>query len=267
VIAVEALRQLRRLRTWLAFAGMGGLPVIVAIALRLNPPSGDDIRERTLYAVGTASGLNHALAGLAFMSPFLLVVVVAMFAGESVAGEAGWGTLRYLLIRPVARARLCAAKLGVAFGLATLATLSIVVAGLASGTIAFGWHGVVSPLGSPIPPAEGVLRLLAASAYVAWGMVPIVAFGFFLSTMTDASAGAIGGAIALSITSQILDGLSAFDWLQPYLPTHYWSEWSRLFFPAPLPGSFARGIVAHGLYGIEFAGLAFAHFRRKDVLS
>jgi hypothetical protein len=43
--------------------------------------------------------------------PVFLPVAVAVLAGDSIAGEANIGTLRYLLIRPVGRTRLLVAKL------------------------------------------------------------------------------------------------------------------------------------------------------------
>ena len=40
------------------------------------------------------------------MSGFLLVIVAGTIAGDAVAGDAATGYLRYLLIRPVKRARM-----------------------------------------------------------------------------------------------------------------------------------------------------------------
>ena len=45
---------------------------------------------------------------------FLLVVAVALFCGDTVASEAGWSSLRYLLAAPVPRTRLLRQKLAVA---------------------------------------------------------------------------------------------------------------------------------------------------------
>lgn len=269
MIRVEAYRQVRRLRTWLAFAGLAALPTIVAIANRLDTGGGHrgDVAERTLYRVSTASGINHALAALAFMSPFFLVIVVSMFAGESVAGEAQWGTLRSLLVRPVSRARLLASKLFVAASLAVAATLAVVLAGLVSGTLAFGWHDFLTPFLSSIPAGDAVGRLAIATLYVAWGVSGVVAFAFFLSTVTDAPAGAIGGAIGLAIASQILDGIRSLRVLHPGLITHYWSSWTALFSPLGSTAGMVRGALLQAVYVTVFVALAFWHFRRKDILS
>lgn len=267
MIRVEAYRQLRRLRTFLAFGGLAAFPIIVAIATRAHHPRGEDLQERTLFLVSTASGLNHALAALAFMSPFFLVIVVAMFAGESVAGEANWGTLRALLLRPVARARLLRAKLVVAGLMALLATLTIAIAGLGVGTLIFGWHPVATPFLTTIPATVALGRLGIACVYVAWGTAGIVAFGFMLSTLTDSPSGAIAGAIVLAVVSQILDSLPSLESIRPGLITHYWNAWAGLFLPQVHAGDMMRGVLIQVVYAGVFCAVAFWHFGRKDILS
>src|SRR3979490_1029719 len=81
-------------------------------------------------------------AAFLFMSRFLLVVVVAIFAGDAVAGEATWGSLRYSLVRPIGRARLLAVKVTMALVFVVIATALIVLTGLIAGGLAFGWHRI-----------------------------------------------------------------------------------------------------------------------------
>ena len=138
MIRVEWVRQTRRLRTWACLAGLAAVPIIFSIAAYVDPPR--ERRELNVFTLLTASGLNLAIVALFFMSQFFLVVVVAAFAGESVSGEATWGTLRYLLVRPVSRTRLVLSKIFVAYVLAVISVMVIIAAGLAAGTIAFGWR-------------------------------------------------------------------------------------------------------------------------------
>ncbi len=282
MIAVELARQVRRRRTFLCFLLLVGLPVIAAIANRSNRPSRTtEVGTRALFDVSTASGLNHALGALAFMSAFFLVVVVSIFAGESVAGEANWGTLRYLLIRPVSRGRLLASKLVVVFALALGATIAIVVSGLASGTLAFGWGGAVTPFGPALSIGESFVRLGLATLSVTWSLAAVIAFAFLLSVITDSPGGAITGGFGLMIVSTILDGLSSLDYLHPGLPTHYWGAWSRLFLEVPagagvlfggtLPDTslkpMAQDALVQLVYAAIFVSAAAWWFRRKDILS
>ena len=131
----EWVRQMRRLRTWTCIAALAALPVVFSVSLYIDPPR--CFREVNLFA--TRSGLNAAVAALRFMSQFFLVVVVAALAGETVSGEATWGTLRYLLVRPVSRFRLILSKIFVAYVLTLLAVLAIVGTALIANDRA-GWQ-------------------------------------------------------------------------------------------------------------------------------
>ncbi len=80
------------------------------------------------------------LVGLNALLLFLIPLAVAIFAGESVAGEAGWGSLRYILARPVSRQRVLTSKAVVAGLFSVVAVAVVVAAGVLSGLVAFGWH-------------------------------------------------------------------------------------------------------------------------------
>jgi ABC-2 type transport system permease protein len=268
VIAVEFVKQLRRLRTWLTFCVLTGVPVIAAIANKLNPGRpGEDGGGPPFAVATTQSGLNHALASLGFQSVFFLVIGVSLFAGETIAGEANWGTLRYLLVRPIQRRRLLANKLLVAFLLALLATLSVTASGLLSGTVFFGWKPLQGLLLFSMPQGEALVRLIVASLYVVISLSPILTFGVMLSTMTDVPAGAVGGAFGLSVVSQILDSITGLGPARNVMPTHYSTAWINLFFPAGNSSDMTIGLVQLLAYSLVFGAVAFWWFQRKDVLS
>src|SRR6476661_8937313 len=111
MIRVELLKLLRRPRTWVTVAGLNLLPTIVAVLLavtNLGPRPGTG--PPFLSAVLT-DGTLFPLAALGIVLPLFLPVAVAVVGGDAIAGEAQAGTLRYLLVRPVARGRLLLAKL------------------------------------------------------------------------------------------------------------------------------------------------------------
>ena len=84
------------------------VPVIVVIALKANPPDSRATRDRSrpFFFLSTKTGLFLPVAALRVMSRFLLVIVVALFAGDAIASEASWGNLRAMLVRPLGRGRL-----------------------------------------------------------------------------------------------------------------------------------------------------------------
>jgi ABC-2 type transport system permease protein len=267
LIATELVKQLRRVRTWVCFAGLMAVPIIATVAQKLDHTRRPDTQD-ALFAFVKSSGLNNAFVALAFMSPFFLVIVVCSFAGESVAGEAGWGTLRYLLLRPVGRLRLLARKAIVLLLLTLLAALLIALTGLIAGTVAFGWHPLRLPPFVAMSQGKALIRLGVATGYVTLTMLSIVAFGFMLSVLTDSAGGAIGGAVAFAIVSQILDSISALKKVRYGLPTHYWDAWQRWVYLRHAPAAdMARGLTVTVIYVVLFGSLAAWRFRAKDILS
>ena len=95
-LRVELSRQLRRRRTQVLFALVVLLPVLLWVAFVLAP-DGPPAGSLRLVDLATSSGVNFAVFALFASSSFLLVVVVALFFGDTVAAEASWSSLRYLL--------------------------------------------------------------------------------------------------------------------------------------------------------------------------
>ena len=152
-VPTELVRQLRRRRTLVAFGISIALPLIVVAAVKLGPSSsgggGGGFGDGDLDLVGlaTSGAWNFALTMLFFSSGFLLTIIAAMFLGDSVASEASWSTLRYLLAAPVPRRRLLRAKVIVGLLLTAIALAILVIASWAIGALAFGTAPLSSPLG------------------------------------------------------------------------------------------------------------------------
>ncbi len=135
-LGVEAVRQLRRRRTAVMFGLLAALPWILVAAFGLGGDSDDPGGD--FFDLATASGLNFAAFTLMVSSNFLLVVTVALFCGDTVASEAGWSTLKYLLAMPVPRARLLRHKLVVGLGYSAAGIVLLAAMALLAGTIAWG---------------------------------------------------------------------------------------------------------------------------------
>ena len=270
VFRTELAKQVRRPRTYVAL-GIGViLPIIATIALKANPPRGPEGPGDLFALAPTTSGLLVAVGALRFMSRFLLVLIVAVFAGEIVAGEASWGNLRYILVRPVGRGRLLAAKLAVAALFAVLATALIVLSGTVAGVIAFGYKGInlFGPFGSGSQSASQLLgNVWLSGAFVAWNMAAVVAFGFMISTLTDTPSAGVGAAVGLYITSQILEAITALGMVRHWMPTHHLDDWETLILGRGPNAFMLRGVLLQLPYVIAFCGFAYWRFSRKDILS
>ena len=268
MIAVEIRRQAKRRRTLYSFLALLAIPVVVMTALLVNgggPPSHG--RQPELVDVASSSGLNFALFMLLATSQFLLVVVVALFAGDAVASEGQWGSLRYLLTRPISRARLLRVKLTVAALYAGVAVLLVPLASLAMGTVAFGWSAVQTPLAGALGVNTGVSRLALASGYVVATMAVVVGLAFLFSTMTDSPLTAVGGAVVLVVVSEILDQVSALGSIRTGLPTHFWIAWLDLLIDPVDASNMAKGLLQMVPWVLVPLALAFWNFSRKDILS
>jgi ABC-2 type transport system permease protein len=266
----EMSKQLRRTRTYVALGIMVALPIIMTLALKFGGGDRRGENPDALFFLARQSGLVMPAAALLFMSRLLLVVVVAIFAGDAVAGEATWGNLRYILVRPISRSRLLGAKLTMALTFVIIATGLIVITGLISGALAFGLHRVdVDFFTFSLHESVGDLfkNLGLASAYVAWSMTSVVALSFMVSTMTDSSSGATGAGVALFFTSAILDAIPQLGSLRYGFPTHYLDDWRALIVRNSGNADLIRGIVVQLPYVIVFCSIAFWWFRRKDILS
>ncbi len=269
-IWAEVRRQASRRRTQLALGFMALLPLIVLLAFEFGSDDDDDNgggQFASLVDLATSGGLNFALFSIFVSASFLLVVVVALFCGDTVASEASWGSLRYLLAIPVPRARLLGVKLIVALLYSGLALLTLTGTALLLGTLRYGWGPLGSTIAAEIPPGEGLLRLLGIVGYLAVVMLVVAGLAFLLSVMTDAALGAVGGAVLLWILSGILDQIEALGVIRNFLPTHYSQAWLGLLSTPTQTDDIVRGTISAVVYATIFWSLAFYRFTRKDITS
>lgn len=263
-VRVELARQLRRRRTRLTLGFLLVLPVLLLLSFEIGDAGG---RGRTFADMATSSGLNFAVFTLFASTGFLLVVVVALFFGDTVASEASWSSLKYLLAAPVPRVRLLRQKAIVAgvlslFGLALLTAVSLGV-----GVLWYGAGNLATITGEAVPFPTGLVSLAAATAYLAVHLTWIAGLALWLSVSTDAPLGAVGGAVVVSILSEILDQITALGSLRAYLPTHYSTAYADLLGAEADWTEVAHGAFSALAYAALFTALAIWRFHRKDITS
>jgi ABC-2 type transport system permease protein len=251
---------------------MVALPLVILAAFEIGRPSGgggggNRGQFATLANIATSGGLNFALFTLLVSASFLLVVVVALFCGDTVASEASWGSLRYLLAIPVPRARLLGSKLLVSLLYSLLAFVVLTGTALLAGTLRYGWHPLVTTVGGEIASGPALLRLLGILGYVAVSLLVVAGLAFLLSVSTDAPLGAVGGAVLLWILSSILDQITALGSLRVVLPTHYSDAWLGLLSTPIQSDEMVKGAISAIAYATIFLAWAWYRFLRKDVVS
>jgi ABC-2 type transport system permease protein len=254
VIVVELRKMFRRPRTWATIAVLNSLPILVAVLLQLTdlaPRAGEG--PPFLSAV-LRNGALYPLAALAIVLPLFLPIAVAVVAGDSIAGEAQAGTLRYLLARPVGRTRLLVAKLVAVLAFVVVTVVVVAGVGYVVGKSLFHAQpiGGTSVSGTSLTSAELSGRTLLAVGYVAVSMLGVAAFALFFSTLT---------------ASSLLFTLDAASPIAPYLPTRYWLAFVDLF-RDPIPWrDITRGLALQGIYVGVLLAAAWANFTTKDVTS
>ncbi|HEX5296124.1 MAG TPA: ABC transporter permease [Streptosporangiaceae bacterium] len=301
MIRVELAKLFRRPRTWISMVLTCALPFVVAVFItitHLAPPPGQG--SAFLSAV-LQNGELYPAAALALVLPVFLPVAVAVVAGDSIAGEAADGTLRYLLVRPVSRTRLLVAKLISVIAYVLLVVLAVTFTayatgifllgpsraaavgqapGGAGGTVPGGVSGiagqaptagqaaggaVTSLSGAPLSLLQLAERIAGAIAFITVSMLGVAAIALFLSTITDSALGSALGALAALVASEILVTLNAATVVQPYLPTRYWLAWIDFFRQPVFWRDIQRGFGIQAVYVVVFLAAAWANFSTKDI--
>ncbi|WP_256103277.1 ABC transporter permease [Streptomyces sp. ODS05-4] len=268
-LRVEAVRQLKRRRTLVMAAVLTALPfvLIAAFAIGGDPGGENGGRRINLMDTATASGANFAATCLFVSAGFLLVIPVALFCGDTVASEANWSSLRYLLAAPVPRSRLLWSKLAVALGFSAAAMVLLPLVALAAGTVAYGWDPLRLPTGGSLAMADALPRLALVTAFVFVSQLVTAGLAFWLSTRTDAPLGAVGGAVGLTIIGNVLDAVTALGSWRELLPAHWQFAWADALQPQLEWGGMAKGAAVSVAYALVLFALAFRGFARKDIVS
>lgn len=267
MIRVELSKLLRRPRTWVTIALLSGLPVIVGIFVKASGLAPRPGEGPALLSEVLNNGLLFPAAALAIILPLFLPIAVSVIGGDTVAGEAANGTLRYLLTRPVGRSRLLTAKLMTVVTFIFLAVVVVALVALAAGVVLFGIRPLSSISATELSPFETFIRTVMAILYIGWSMLGLGAIALFASTRTDSPLAASLATLAAFVGSQVLDLIEATQVIQPFLPTHYWLKFVDFYRDPILWRDVVRGIGLQAVYVGVFLGAAWANFTTKDVTS
>ncbi|MGZ0710936.1 ABC transporter permease (plasmid) [Coraliomargarita sp. W4R53] len=262
----EFLTLFRRSRTWAMLGALALIPILLAVALRVAGGT-DTGRGPAFLDQITNNGLFVGIAAMTLAIPLFLPLTIAVTAGDSIAGEASHGTLRYLLIAPAGRIRLLLVKYLVAAVFALAATLTIVIFGTLAGWMLFPIGPVTLVSGTEVSVVEGLLRLLAIAAYATISLLGLTAIGLFLSTLTTVPVGAMAATAILAVAAQIVGSIPQLSALHPFLFTDRWLDYADLLRSPIVWDSFAGNALIQASYLVLFFIAAVVRFTRRDVLS
>jgi ABC-2 type transport system permease protein len=267
LLASELSVLFRRRRTWAMLTAVALIPIFLAFAVRLSsqvlvPGEGPPFLDRV-----TQNGLFTGFTAMIVAIPLFLPLTIGVVAGDTIAGEAGQGTLRYLLVAPAGRVRLLLVKYAGAAAFAAAATVILMLTGLLIGAALFPVGPVTLLSGEVITVSESLVRSLLVAMYVWVSLLGLSAIGLFISTLTDVPVGAMAATVVVSVVAQILDVLPQLAPIQPWIFSHYWLGFADLL-RQPLDWtSFGQNAILQAGYVVVFGALAYSRFSTKDILS
>ena len=271
ILRSELFTTFRRWRTLALLGVLAAVPVLIGTAVRIQTSDGSPAGHGgggggpAFLAQVTNNGLFLVFAALAATLPVFLPMAVGVIAGDSIAGEASAGTLRYLLVAPAGRTRLLLVKYASVLAFCLVATLVVAASALAVGALLFPVGEVTTISGTRIGFGEGLLRALLVALTVAASLVGFAALGLFVSTLTNSGIAAMATTVGVLITVQILDSIPQLDGIHPYLFPHYWLSFADLLRDPYYWDEILRNLGLQALYAAVFGSAAWARFTSKDI--
>lgn len=289
LLQIELFKIFKRPRTYIAFAVITAIIILIQVALKFGGQEYMSLMMSGLnesFEVPTEEILNGYLVCFVILNLLLIHVpiLVALIAGDAVAGEANMGTLRILASKPISRTNLLLVKFLASSVYTLLLLLWVAVLALLVSIWLFGTNDlfVARELESNIISADDVLwRYLAAFGFSAIGLICVAALAFMLSVFAENSVGPIVATVSVIIIFTILTQLQIpfyDETVKPWLFTTHLLGWKGFFYVKGIEGVTVNGSIenlsaifksAMILFGYTFLFLAVAivYFKRKNILS
>lgn len=289
LLQIELFKIFKRPRTYIAFAVITAIVLLIQIALKFGGQEYMSLMMSGLnetFEVPTEEILNGYLVCFVILNLLLIHVpiLVALIAGDAVAGEANMGTLRILASKPISRTKLLLVKFLASSIYTLLLLLWVAVLALLVSIWLFGVNDlfVARELESNIISANDVIwRYLAAFGFSAIGLICVAALAFMLSVFAENSVGPIVATVSVIIIFTILTQLQIpfyDETVKPWLFTTHMLGWKGFFYVKGIEGVTVRGSIENlpaifksamvlvG-YTLLFLGVAIVYFKRKNILS
>lgn len=287
LLQIELFKIFRRPRTYIAFAAITAIVLLIQLAMYLDGHSYINFLLGAIDQFRVEGEILNGYFVCYFILQTLLIhvpLLIALVGGDLIAGEANMGTLRLLISKPVSRTSLLLSKFFAATVYTLLLLLWMALLSLLLSLLIFGPSDLVvfhSNIVVQISAGDVFWRYLAAFAFAAIAMTTVAALSFLLSLFAENSIGPIVATMSIVILFTILTtiDLPLFLSLKPYLFTSHMLGWKGFFNVASVEG---QSSVAGSVYNmsaiVQSAGILLLHillfvlvaifiFRKKDVLS
>jgi len=293
LLRIELFKIFKRPRTYIAFGAIAAIVILIQVALKYDGKSYVDLLLNNLSDSFELSDeyknklLNGYLICFVILNTLLIQMplLVALIAGDSIAGEANMGTLRLSMSRPVSRTQYMTVKFlaSVIYTLALLVWMAMLA--LFGSMLIFGTNDMVVFRSDGIEQMrhfDVLWRYFAAFGYAAVALTTVAALAFLLSVFAENSIGPIIATMSIVIVFTILSEMNIplYDnTIKPYLFTSHMVAWKGFFYvKADAMGTTINGSIENlpailkslsilFIYIIIFFGTALCVFRKKDILT
>jgi hypothetical protein len=287
LLQIELFKIFKRPRTYIAFAAIAAIVLLIQLALYLDGDAYINFLLRSIERFNVEGKILNGYFVCYFILQTLLIhvpLLIALVGGDMIAGEANMGTLRLLISKPISRSHLLLSK----FLATTVYTLLLLIwmafLSLLVSLMLFGPGDLMvfqSEVIVQIPASDVFWRYLAAFGFAAIAMTTVAALSFLLSLFAENSIGPIVAAMSIIIVFTILTtmDLPLFVSMKPFLFTSHMLGWKGFFDIQATPGNSAipgsientPAIIRSAMillgHIVLFVGAAIVIFRKKDVLS
>ncbi len=290
LLKIELFKIFKRPRTFIAFAAVAVIVMLVQFALKVN---GRDFIE--LYTDSQTDTFeipydkiqNGYFVCVAVLHMILIHVplLVALIAGDMISGEANLGTLRLLAGKPVTREQIVLSKFFASTVYVGLLLVWMALFALLGSILLFGTEDLVifKETDLHIIKSHDVLwRFFAAFVFAALALTTIAAMALMFSVFSDNSLGPIVATVCVVIIFTIVQQLKVpvfEETINPWSFTTHMLGWKGFFYvEKTIDGETINGsvenyaaLVKSGLvligYILLFLFVTIRYFKKKDILS
>ncbi|HMU45492.1 MAG TPA: ABC transporter permease subunit, partial [Chitinophagaceae bacterium] len=244
LLKIELFKIFKRPRTYIAFGAITAIILLIQIALKFDGKAYLDLLLNNLDGSFIIDDhfkgkmLNGYLICFIILNTLLIQMplLVALIAGDSVAGEANMGTLRLSLAKPISRTEYMTVKFAASAIYTILLLIWMAALALFGSMLLFGTNDLVVLRSAGIDQmksADVLWRYFAAFGYASVALVTVAALAFLLSIFAENSIGPIIATMSIVIVFTILSEMNIpiYDkTIKPYLFTSHMVAWKGFFY-------------------------------------
>lgn len=276
LLRIELYKIFMRPRTYISFGIVTAITAIIQLAMVTDGKSFLGFFMQGVNEQFDIQGniLNGYLIAYLVLQSLLIHIplLVALVAGDSLAGEANLGTLRLLLTKPISRAKLVMMKFTGSLIYTIILIVWLAVMALFLSLLLFGEGDMINLKSDAfiiVMRDQLMWRYMLAFAFATLAMTTIASLSLLLSAFADNSIGPIVSTMGIVIVITILSNLELplFNIIKPYLFTTHMIGWKG-FFDDPIPyGAIGRSAGVLALYTVGFLTTTIIYFNKKDIKS